>query len=360
MKRHLLRILLAACYMAGLSEALQASSSMTTQTGVPWALDRVDQRTSEGDGNYQYASDGSGVTIYVIDTGVRVEHPEFGGRVIGSESFVGNGTDKSNGQDCSWSAFSGYYAGHGTEVAAIAAGAHFGVAKGANIYSLQVATCDSLESTFNDIIKAFNRVIALVESEPSARSVINFSGIDTSTFSQNQKERIAQRISELTDIYNVPVVISAGGNVTNTNPAFSPDACSFTAGAMSANALVVGASQVNDVIAPYSSWGNCIDIFAPGGSLFSESGSFAPDPSYTVTSATLNYPTDSFTYFGGSSAAAPFVTGAIARYLQSHPTATVAQVNQAIRNNATLHAVTIDNSSQTTARNDMLYIPPEW
>jgi serine protease len=234
------------------------------------------------------------------------------------------------------------------------------VAKGASIYSLQVVTCDTLDGTFNAIMKAFNRVIALQQAGNRGPAVVNFPAIGSYSFSANQKEHIARKISELTDVYDIPVVISAGGDPANNDPALSAPACTSAAGATAPNALVIGAAQVTDAISRYSAWGPCVALFAPGGTLYDERGGFAPDPSYSVTSATLNYPADAFTFFGGTSSAAAFVTGAIARYLQSHPTATVSEVNQAIRDNVTLDVVTFDTPYQQTTNNNMLYIPPEW
>src|SRR4051812_18833582 len=104
-------------------------SSIQTQSNAPWNLDRVDQRNLPWDSTYNYPGSGAGVHIYIIDTGIRVTHSDFGGRASVAYDGIGDGQ---NGNDCN---------GHGTHVAGIAAGATWGVAKQAYLHAVRVLPC---------------------------------------------------------------------------------------------------------------------------------------------------------------------------------------------------------------------------
>ena len=92
--------------------------STTTQTTPTWGLDRIDQRATAGDGAYRYIATGAGVTAYIVDTGIRFTHSQFGGRAVSGYDFVDN---DANASDCD---------GHGTHVAGTVGGSTYGVAKG--------------------------------------------------------------------------------------------------------------------------------------------------------------------------------------------------------------------------------------
>jgi subtilisin family serine protease len=88
----------------------------TTQTGATWGIDRIDQRALPLNGSFTYTATGAGVKAYVIDTGIRITHTQFGGRAISGFTAVndGNGTN-----DCN---------GHGTHVSGTIGGSTYGVA----------------------------------------------------------------------------------------------------------------------------------------------------------------------------------------------------------------------------------------
>lgn len=122
-----------------------------TQFSPPWNLDRIDQESPNLDGQYVYNANGSGVTAYVIDTGIRSTHVEFGGRASIAADFVGSESCNSSGNnDCN---------SHGTHVAGILGGATYGVAKGVTIRSIKVCTASGIctvSATVNGINFATN------------------------------------------------------------------------------------------------------------------------------------------------------------------------------------------------------------
>ncbi|MCS0337978.1 S8 family peptidase [Vibrio diabolicus] len=110
-------------------------SADANQTNAIWGLDRIDQRNLPLDNNYSANFDGTGVTAYVIDTGVNNAHVEFGGRSVSGYDFVDNDADTS---DCN---------GHGTHVAGTIGGSLYGVAKNVNLVGVRVLSCSGSGST---------------------------------------------------------------------------------------------------------------------------------------------------------------------------------------------------------------------
>jgi len=105
-------------------------SAAATQVGAPWDLDMLDSRTAALDGSYTYPNDGSGVTVYVLDSGIQRSHVEFsGGNISAGYNFVESNNDTT---DCK---------GHGTAVSSLIGGATLGVAKGVTLVPLRVLDC---------------------------------------------------------------------------------------------------------------------------------------------------------------------------------------------------------------------------
>ncbi len=262
-----------------------------TQTGATWGIDRIDQRDLPLDTNYNYNVTGSGVTAYIIDTGIRTTHTQFGGRAAVSYDAIGDGQ---NGQDCN---------GHGTHVAGTVGGSTYGVAKGVQLRAVRVLNCQG-SGTNSGVIAGVDWVTA---NHPSP-SVANMSlgGGASSALDTAVSNSVASGVT-----YGV-----AAGN-DNLN------ACNYSP-ARVASAITVGSTTSTDARSSFSNYGTCLDIFAPGSSITS---------SWSTSDTATNT-------ISGTSMATPHVVGVAALYLQSNPTASPSAVASAITGGATPNKVT--------------------
>ncbi|MFJ8658821.1 S8 family peptidase [Streptomyces sp. NPDC093795] len=262
-----------------------------TQTGATWGLDRVDQRDLPLSTTYTYDTTASNVTAYIIDTGIRTSHGEFGGRATVGTDTVGGGQ---NGQDCQ---------GHGTHVAGTVGGAKYGVAKGVKLVAVRVLDCAGSGTTAG-VIAGVDWVTANAV-KPAVANMSLGGGANTSLDSA-VKRSIASGVSY--------AVAAGNGNFLGL-PA---KACGYSP-ARVPEAITVGATDSADKRASFSNYGTCVDLFAPG---------------VSITSAWKDNDTATNT-ISGTSMAAPHTAGVAALYLAAHPTATPAQVSTALVDNAT-------------------------
>ena len=262
-----------------------------TQTGATWGLDRIDQRDRPLSGTYTYTSTGSGVNAYIIDTGIRRTHTQFGSRAFVGFDAIGDGR---NSNDCN---------GHGTHVAGTVGGSTYGVAKGVRLYAVRVLSCSGSGSTSGVIAG-----IDWVTRNHIKPAVANMSlgGGASSALDTAVRNSITA---------GVTYVVAAGNS--NANAAnYSPSRVG--------EAITVGSSTSTDARSSFSNYGSVVDIFAPGSSITSAW--------YTSTTATRT--------ISGTSMASPHVAGVAARYLQGNTTASPATVRNAIVNAATLNRLT--------------------
>jgi serine protease len=266
--------------------ALIASLSLTAVPAYAavssWGLDRLDGAI---DGNYSVAYTGAGVTAYVLDTGVVSTDPGFGGRASGDV-------------DCH---------GHGTHVAGIIGSSEFGVAKNVKIVSIKIADCKGVVYP-KDLVAGIDKVLTLNKGP----AVVNIS------VTVGKSPTVDAAIDRL---YAAGILAVVAASNTNT------DACKWSPSG-TPNAFTVAGINKNDQRTNTSAFGDCVDIFAPGGLIDSEDWQ-NPSAFKTMT---------------GTSMASPHVAGVAALYLEKNPTAKPAEVAQALRAGA-LRDVVVDAKS---------------
>ena len=279
-----------------------------TQTGATWGLDRVDQRTLPLSTTYSYTSTGSGVTAYIIDTGIRFAHSEFGGRAAtGFDAVTTNGT----AADCN---------GHGTHVAGTVGGARYGVAKAVKLIAVRVLDCGG-SGTWSGVIAGMDWVTAN-HSGPSVANMSLGGGANSSV-----DDAVRRMIGS-----GVATAIAAGNGNRGGR---AQDACNYSPARVS-QAMTIGATDKTDTKTSWSNYGSCVDWFAPGLGITSAW--------YTSNDATNT--------ISGTSMATPHTAGVAALYLAAgHTSASPQQVRDALFNAATPNAV----KSANTANNRLLF-----
>ena len=271
-------------------EADQVMTAIATQTGATWGIDRIDQAALPLSTTYTYNADGTGVVVYIIDTGINFSHVDFGGRAsTGVDEVTSGGT----AADCN---------GHGTHVAGTVGGATYGVAKNVNLIAVRVLNCSG-SGTTSGVIAGIDWVAAN-KVLPAAANMSLGGG-----FSATLNQAVANAVSA-----GVTFAVAAGNstaNACNSSPSSAP------------SAITVAATDINDGFASFSNFGSCVDISAPGVGITSDW--------YNTNTATNT--------ISGTSMASPHVAGAAALYLSAHPSAQPPEVTSALTGNATQGAI---------------------
>lgn len=278
--------------------------ALDTQSSATWGLDRIDQRGLPLSTTYVYNETGAGVTAYIIDTGIRVSHAEFGGRAVHGRDTV----DSDNiADDCH---------GHGTHVAGTVGGATSGVAKGVSLVAVRVLNCQG-SGTWAGVIAGIDWVTGNHTGTNPAVANMSLGGGASDAVDAAVTNSIADGVS---------YAVAAGNdnaNACNSSPARTP------------NAMTIGATGSNDARASFSNFGSCVDWFAPG---------------VSITSAWITTDTATNT-ISGTSMASPHAAGVAALYLGANPGATAATVRDALFTATTKGVVT----SSSTTNNHLLY-----
>ncbi|HEX9994864.1 MAG TPA: S8 family peptidase [Acidimicrobiales bacterium] len=277
----------------------------TTQFNPPsWGLDRIDQRSLPLSGSYTYTRTGSGVTAYIVDTGINFGHSDFSpGRAVSGYDAIDGGT----ADDCH---------GHGTHVAGTVGGNTYGVAKQVRLVAVRVLNCQG-SGTTAQIVAGLDWVTGNHTAGAPAVANMSLGGSANSTIDA----AVSRAISD-----GVTVVVAAGNSAAN--------ACNYSPARVSA-AITVAASDSSDRYASFTNWGTCVDWFAPG---------------VNITSAWIGSSTASNT-ISGTSMASPHTAGVAAQYLQSNPSASPSTVRSALFNLTTKNII----NDPDTPNNDLLF-----
>jgi subtilisin family serine protease len=265
---------------------LDGIATATAQT-LPWGIDKID-----ADASSTHAGDGSGaisnVDAYVIDTGIDTSHPDL--NVVEFRQYA-NGPSR----DCN---------GHGTHVAGTigarddAAGV-VGVAPGIRLHAVKVLNCAG-SGSWSDVISGINYV-ADTKARPAVANM-SLGGPQNNAVDAAVTGAVAKGV-----FFGV-----AAGNDGADACGHSPAAAGTTSGVDT-----VAATDSSDTEASWSNYGNCVDIWAPGVSIYS------------------TYKSGSYATLSGTSMATPHVVGGAALYLSRNPAASPGAVETALYNAAT-------------------------
>jgi len=263
-----------------------------TQSPTPsWGLDRIDQRALPLNNSYTFPNRGAGVTAYIIDTGIRISHQDFGGRAVWGTNTTGDG----NNTDCH---------GHGTHVASTTGGTAYGVAKSVSLVAVKVLNCSGSGTT-----AGVNSGINFVTQQHTTGAAVANMSLGGG-FSQSQNDAVTASIND-----GVTYAIAAGNSNAN--------ACNFSPASTPA-AITLGATQSNDARASFSNFGTCLDLFTPGVSI-------------TAAWATSDTATNTIS---GTSMASPHAAGIAAIIKAANLSFTPQQVRDRMVADATVNVVT--------------------
>jgi subtilisin family serine protease len=253
-----------------------------------WGLDRIDQRALPLDAGYSYANTASGVDVYIFDTGIRLTHQEFGNRAImGYDGYAWQG-ESTDGH------------GHGTHVAGIVGGNMFGTAKGVRLIAVRVLG--------NDGVGAWSEVAAGIDwatAHHTSNLAVGNLSLGGGGSVRFVEDAIRQAVAD-----GITMCVAAGNQAIDAE---------YYTPARTREAITVGASDMSDGYANFSNFGGVVDLIAPGVNILS---------SYHLSD-------NSTVELSGTSMATPHVAGAAAVYLASHPSATPADVENALKSNGT-------------------------
>lgn len=266
----------------------------TTQSGATWGIDRIDQRNRPLSGTYTYTRTGSGVRVYIIDTGIYTSHTQFGGR---ASTVYGSA-------DCN---------GHGTHVAGTVGASTYGVAKAALLRGVRVLDCAGSGST-SGIIAGIDWV-RVNHIKPAVANMSLGGGYSSSLNTAS------------TNLANAGVFLAVAAGNSNAN------ACNYSPASASA-VFTVASSTSSDAKSSFSNYGSCVEAYAPGSS---------------ITSTWLNGGTNTIS---GTSMASPHVAGVAALYKHTYGDAASSTINSWIINNSTSGVIT---GNVTGTPNRLLY-----
>ena len=261
-------------------------TASTTQSGATWGLDRIDQRALPLSTRYTYTNTGAGVTAYIIDTGIRFSHADFGGRAVSGYDCVNGGS----ADDCN---------GHGTHVAETVGGSTYGVAQRVRLVGVRVLDCGG-SGTTSGVIAGIDSVTGNHRAGAPAVANMSLGGGNSPSLCTAIANSAAKGI-----VY----AVAAGNSATDakdTSPAnCSPHVLATSAvadfnGAGGGGAAATCRADVDDTLADFSNYGQNVNIAAPGVCIYS------------------TWKGGSYNTISGTSMASPHVAGAAALYIRQN------------------------------------------
>lgn len=271
----------------------QIVTVVTTQSPATWGLDRLDQPALPLNGSYTYEKNGSTVDAYIFDTGIKLDHAEFTGRLLTGYNSVTIGASPNDGN------------GHGTHVAGTVGGTKYGVAKGIKLIAVKVLGDNGSGSNSGVIAGVDWAVGHHVVDKPAVGNMSLGGGA-----SQASDDAVRRAISD-----GIVMCVAAGNSnvdAINSSPARTPEA------------ITVGSTTSSDARSSFSNYGSVVDIFAPGSSITS---------AWFTSNTAINT-------ISGTSMACPHVAGVAALYLENNLGTTTAQIEAALKSNAIVGLIT--------------------
>ncbi|KIL60482.1 hypothetical protein M378DRAFT_130625 [Amanita muscaria Koide BX008] len=255
------------------------TQNTTVQSSSPWGLARVSHRSKLTLGTFnKYVYDdagGEGVDVYVIDTGINIEHVEFEGRASWGKTIPANDVDEDGN-------------GHGTHCAGTIASHKYGVAKKANVYAVKVLGSNG-SGSMSDVVSG----VSFAANAARSKAGKNKGSVANMSLGGGKSPALDKAVNKAVDA-GLHFAVAAGND--------NKDACNYSPAA-AANAVTVGASTLGDERAYFSNWGSCVDVFAPGLNILS---TYKGSPQATAS-------------LSGTSMASPHTAGLLAYLLSIYP-----------------------------------------
>ncbi|TFK83434.1 hypothetical protein K466DRAFT_665835 [Polyporus arcularius HHB13444] len=267
---------------------------LATQKGAPWGLARISHRQKLTFGTftkYEYDTDGGdGVDVYVIDTGINVNHVEFEGRASWGKTIPANDVDEDGN-------------GHGTHCAGTIASRKYGVAKAAHVIAVKVLGSNG-SGTMSDVVggvvwaaqQAAAKDAAAREEYRKTGKTAHKGSVANMSLGGGKSRALDDTVNRAVDA-GMHFAVAAGND--------NRDACNNSPAAAE-KAVTVGASTLGDERAYFSNHGPCVDVFAPGLNILS----------------TYIGSTSAVTTMSGTSMASPHTAGLLAYLLSLYPSKT--------------------------------------
>ena len=274
------------------------------------------------------------MNVYIADTPILASHPDFGGRATDDYNYYDatgtdscptpqDGTGGGGGIHTQPAVDGGLLAEtwHGTWLAGLAGGTIYGVAKGVRIHGVAIADCNA-DADFDAIAAG----LEWISQNAQLPAVVVLA---RDTLAENDAGGTFDAAIDALVEQGITVVGSAGNDGAggcDYEPDNDPNV--ITVGGIDQSDALWNGANDNSGDVGSSNWGACVALYAPASLVTSDK-----DDGTTITQS-------------GTSASSPIVGGRVALYLQSHPTATPAQVKAYVTGDtATYNVLTLRGSS---------------